>query len=131
MTIHKIVSVDDVPANRKRGGDVRTILSPATVGATTGFLGTVTLEPGQPVTEHWHPYSEEFLFCVSGTVTVRLDGDDHTLNANQGVCIPLGVRHRLFNPGPEPAFLVFQIGPLAPRPHLGHVDTEPYPEEPR
>ena len=28
----KIVSIDDVPANRRRGGDIRTILSPATVG---------------------------------------------------------------------------------------------------
>ena len=62
----RTVSIDDVPANRRRGGDIRTILSPATVGATSGFLGTLRLEPGEVVTEHWHPYSEEFLFCVRG-----------------------------------------------------------------
>nr|AHE14761.1 polyketide cyclase/dehydrase/lipid transport family protein [uncultured bacterium] len=122
-----VVSAEDVPANRRRGGDIRTVLSPATVGAQSGFLGTVTLAAGEAVTEHWHPYSEEFLFCVRGEVTVRLDGMDCRLGTNQGVFIPIGVRHRVTNRGGEPAFLVFQLSPLAPAPHLGHVDTEPLP----
>jgi putative monooxygenase len=121
------VSIEDVPANRRRGGDVRTVLSPATTGATSGFLGTVTLVAGEAVTEHWHPYSEEFLFCVRGAVTLRLDGAERRLTANQGVLIPIGVRHRLAHHGTEPAFLVFHLSPLAPMPHLGHVDTEPFP----
>lgn len=123
----KIVSIDDVPANRRRGGDIRTILSPATVGSTSGFLGTLRLEPGEAVTEHWHPYSEEFLFCVEGAITLRLNGEPRHLRANEGVLIPIGVRHRLVNEGPQDAFLVFQLGPLAPAPHLGHVDTEELP----
>jgi putative monooxygenase len=122
-----IVSIDDVPANRRRGGDIRTILSPATVGAQSGFLGTLSLVAGEAVTEHWHPYSEEFLFCVRGEVTLRLDGEERRLGANQGVLIPIGVRHRVTHRGGGPAFLVFQLSPLAPAPHLGHVDTEPLP----
>jgi putative monooxygenase len=124
----RTVALDDVPANRRRGGDVRTILSPATVDATTGFLGTATLESGEVITEHWHPYSEEFLFCVRGEVTLRLDGEERTLRADEGVLVPIGVRHRLSNDGDETAFLVFCLTPLAPRPELGHVDTE-VPEE--
>jgi putative monooxygenase len=120
----RTVSIDDVPANRRRGGDVRTILSPATVGSTSGFLGAVTLLPGEVVTEHWHPYSEEFLFCVRGELTVRLDGQDRTLRGNEGICIPIGMRHRLRNDATEAVFCVFQLSPLAPRPDLGHVDTE-------
>jgi putative monooxygenase len=123
----RTVSVSDVPANRRRGGDIRTLLSPATVGATSGFLGTLTLRPGEIVTEHWHPYSEEFLFCVRGAVRLRLDGEERVLSAGQGVLIPIGVRHRLMHRGDEEAFLVFQLSPLAPKPHLGHVDTEPLP----
>lgn len=121
------VSRDDVPANRRRGGDVRTVLSPATTGATSGFLGTATLEPGEVITEHWHPYSEEFLYCVRGEVTLRLSGEHRTLRAEQGVLIPIGVRHRLANESDRTATLVFQLSPLAPRPALGHVDTEPPP----
>jgi putative monooxygenase len=125
----RVVCRDDVPPNRRRGGDIRTVLSPATTGATSGFLGTLTLLPGEVVTEHWHPYSEEFLYCVRGTITVRLDGQPHTLRADEGVLIPLGVKHRLMNTSTETAFLVFSLGPLAPRPELGHVDTEPLPGE--
>jgi putative monooxygenase len=119
----------DVPANRRRGGDIRTVLSPATVGATSGFLGTATLEPGDVVTEHWHPYSEEFLYCVSGEVTLRLPGGARTLHADEGVLIPIGMRHRLQNDSDGTAYLVFHLSPLAPKPELGHVDTEPYPGE--
>jgi putative monooxygenase len=103
------------------------LLSPASVGSTAGFLGTLTLEPGEIVTEHWHPYSEEFLYCQSGEVTVRLDGEERQLSAESAVHIPIGVRHRIVNNTAEPAVFVFFCGPLAPRPELGHVDTEPSP----
>jgi putative monooxygenase len=125
----RVVARDDVPPNRRRGGDIRTVLSPATTGASSGFLGTLTLGPGEVVTEHWHPYSEEFLFCVRGTITVRVNGQPRTLRADEGVLIPIGVRHRLMNETGEEAFLVFSLSPLAPRPELGHVDTEPLPGE--
>jgi quercetin dioxygenase-like cupin family protein len=127
----KTISISDVPANRRRGGDIRTILSPATCGATSGFLGTLRLEPLEVVTEHWHPYSEEFLFCVQGVVTLRLNGEERLLSANEGILIPIGVRHRLVNEGATTAFMVFQLAPLAPAPHLGHVDTEELPQETR
>jgi putative monooxygenase len=121
------VSRADTLPNRRRGGDIRVLLSPASVGATAGFLGTLTLEPGEVVTEHWHPYSEEFLYCVSGDVRVTLDGEDRRLTGESAVHIPIGVRHRIVNDGPGTAFFVFLAGPLAPRPELGHVDTEPSP----
>jgi quercetin dioxygenase-like cupin family protein len=123
----RTVSIDDVPANRRRGGDIRTILSPATVGATSGFMGTLTLQPGEVVTEHWHPYSDEFVFCVRGETTLRLDGEKRIIRANEGVLIPIGVKHRFANESTETAFFVFQLTPLAPRPELGHVDTEKSP----
>lgn len=122
-TVHR----DQTPANRRRGGDIRTLLSPASVGASAGFLGTLTLEPGEIVTEHWHPYSEEFLYCVSGDVLVTLNGEERRLVSESALHIPIGVRHRIVNDSAEAAFFVFTCGPLAPRPELGHVDTEPPP----
>jgi len=120
----------DTPPNRRRGGDIRVLLSPASVGATAGFMGTLTLQPGEVVTEHWHPYSEEFLYCHDGDVLVTLDGQERRLTAESAVHIPIGVRHRIVNDGSAPAFFVFCSGPLAPRPELGHVDTEPSPGSP-
>ena len=46
------------------------------------------------------------------------------MKAGQGLFIPINVKHRLMNQGGEEAFIVFHLGPLAPRPELGHVDTE-------
>ena len=120
----QIRSVDEVPADTRRGGDVRTLLSPKSVGCTSGFMGVATIGPGDRISEHYHPYSEEFIYVVSGQLDAQLDGKSNTVGARQGLMIPINVRHRLVNDGDEDAFIVFHLGPLAPRPDLGHVDTE-------
>jgi putative monooxygenase len=127
VTVGPIVRRDETPPNHRRGGDIRTLLSPTSVGATAAFMGTLTLAPGEIVTEHWHPYSEEFLYCVSGDVAITVNGEERRLGAESAIHIPIGVRHRIVNDGELPAFFVFTCGPLAPRPELGHVDTEPSP----
>jgi putative monooxygenase len=120
------VHIDDVPSNLRRGGDIRVLLSPRTVGATSGFMGVATLDPGDTIGQHYHPFSEEFLFVVRGCVLLRVDDDPElTIAANECVMVPRGARHSLRNTGTEPAFAVFQAAPLAPRPDLGHVDIAP------
>ncbi|MFI0424362.1 cupin domain-containing protein [Spongiactinospora gelatinilytica] len=121
---HKIVHIDDVEPNRRRGGDLRVLLSPKTVGSTTGFMGVTLLEPGDFVAEHYHPYSDEYMYVARGTIVARLDGEDIEMRAGQGVLAPKFTRHRVENIGTEPAQIVFHLCPLAPRPELGHVDTE-------
>jgi putative monooxygenase len=123
------IAFEDVEPNRKRGGDIRSMLTSKTVGATSGFMGTCSLEPGEYISEHYHPYSEEFLYVVRGRLVMRVDDEPVELNAGEAMLIPIKARHRLENVGDEPAFLVFHLGPLAPRPDLGHVDTEPYPQQ--
>jgi putative monooxygenase len=126
------VAVGDVAVNRRRGGEIRVLLSPKTVGSTSGFLGVLDLGPDEFVSEHYHPYSEEFLYVVRGQLVMRLAGEPVTLGPGESLMVPIGLRHRLENPGAEPAFVVFHLSPLAPRPELGHVDTEalPAPSEP-
>jgi putative monooxygenase len=87
-------------------------------------MGAATIAPGERITEHYHPYSEEFIYVVSGALDAQLDGVSTRLSARQALLIPLNVRHRLVNDGEEDAFIVFHLGPLAPRPDAGHVDTE-------
>ncbi|MCG5466492.1 cupin domain-containing protein [Micromonospora sp. MED01] len=118
------IAARDVPADRRRGGELRVLLGPRTVGSTSGFLGVATLDPGERIAEHYHPYSEEFLYLVRGAITVDLDDQPTLLAAGEGLFVPVNVRHRLCNTGVEPAEVVFHLGPLAPRPELGHVDTE-------
>jgi putative monooxygenase len=120
----QVKAVDDAPADTRRGGDVRTLLSPKSVGSTSGFMGVATIAPGDRISEHYHPYSEEFIYLAAGKITAQLDGQPRELKARECLFIPINVKHRLVNDGDEEAFLVFHLGPLAPEPHLGHVDTE-------
>jgi putative monooxygenase len=120
----RVVAVDDAPSNRRRGGDLRAMLTPTAVGATSGFMGLAIVQPGERIGEHYHPYSEEFVFVVSGDLEVDLDGTAQPLRPDQGLMIPIGMRHRFRNVGTTEARLVFHLGPLAPSPELGHVDTE-------
>ena len=118
------VNIADVAPNTRRGGDIRLTLSPRTVGCTSGFGGVLLLAPGEYVTEHFHPYSEEFLHVIEGELELALDGQPVALSAGDSLLVPIGVRHRLVNAGTQPARAVFHLSPLAPRPELGHVDTE-------
>jgi mannose-6-phosphate isomerase-like protein (cupin superfamily) len=123
-TTHKTVAWGDCEPNRRRGAEIRVVLGPATVGSTSGFMGVATVRPGESIAEHYHPYSEEFLYVVSGRLTVDLDGEPVELGPDEGVLVPVNTRHRLRNSGTEVVRAVFHLGPLAPRPELGHVDTE-------
>lgn len=126
------VNADEVAANTRRGGDIRLTLSPKTVGCTSGFGGVLRLEPGEYVTEHYHPYSEEFLHVVEGTLELALDDVPIPLGPGDSLLVPINARHRLVNVGADRARVVFHLSPLAPRPELGHVDTEALtaPEQP-
>ncbi|MFI0999701.1 cupin domain-containing protein [Streptomyces galbus] len=124
-----IVDLSSIAPNRRRGGDVRALLTPSTVGSTSGFMGVAIVRPGESIAEHYHPYSEEFVYVIEGAFEVDLDGEPQPLRAEQGLLIPKDVRHRFRNVGDRDARLVFHLGPLAPRPDLGHVDTEEGPRD--
>lgn len=120
----RIVDLSETEPNRRRGGDLRAMLTPATVGSTSGFMGLAIMQPGERIGEHYHPYSEEFVYVVAGDLEVDLDGETFALRPDQGLLIPIDVRHRFRNVGSVESRMVFHLGPLAPRPSLGHVDTE-------
>ncbi|MER6116637.1 cupin domain-containing protein [Streptomyces sp. A0642] len=126
MTMHRprIVDLSETQPNTRRGGDLRALLTPTAVGATSGFMGLAIIQPGDRIAEHYHPYSEEFVYVVDGLLEVDLDGEPYAMRRDQGLLIPLNVRHRFRNVGDVEARMVFHLGPLAPRPELGHVDTE-------
>ena len=120
----RIVDLSEVEPNRRRGGDLRAMLTPATVGSTSGFMGVAIVQPGERIGEHYHPYSEEFVYVVCGELEADLDGVPQPLRPEQGLMIPMHMRHRFRNVSDAEARMVFHLGPLAPHPSLGHVDTE-------
>jgi putative monooxygenase len=121
------VASEDVEPHRRQGGEIRILLSPLTVGATAGFGGTLSLDPGDYVAEQYHPYTDKFIYLVRGRIVIRAEGAAIELNSDEAIMIRRGQRHRIENHGQEAALAVFHGCPLAPSPDLGHVDTEPVP----
>lgn len=113
-----------VSAKDDRGGQMHILLSPRTVETQTGFMGTLVLAPEEAYKNHYHPYSDEYLYVVAGEVTITGDTNAITAQAGTGVFIPKSTPHRLQNTGTAETTLVFFSTPLAPRPDLGHVMLE-------
>jgi putative monooxygenase len=125
---HRIVTAADVAGDNRHGAEIRALLGPKSVGATSGFMGIGTIRPGEVIREHYHPYSEEFTYLVRGALVATVDGEPKEIVAGQGMMVPINMRHRLENQGDEDAFIVFSMAPLAPDPTRGHVSTEAAPD---
>ena len=115
------------PLKQTRGGGMLTLLSPKSTGNPAGYIGMLTLSPGEVFLKHFHPYSEECLFVTRGEVLI--EGDENSFVAPEGtaVFIPKYEPHRLCNMGSEDVTLVFFCAPLAPSPTEGHVMLEDVP----
>ncbi|TDD89858.1 cupin domain-containing protein [Actinomadura rubrisoli] len=91
---------------------------------TAGFMAVLDLESGEHVTEHYHPYTDEHVYIAAGEIVARVDGGEVVLSTRESLLVRRGARHRYENRGDRPATAVLFLGPLAPRPELGHVETE-------
>lgn len=118
------IHAEEIEPYRARGGKLRMVLHPGSVGSRSGYMGTAVLQPGEHVVEHFHPYSEEFLYVINGELVLEVEGDTWELGAGDGIYVPIGKRHRLRNIGTTESLTVYHVGPLAPDPSLAHVDTE-------
>ena len=64
-----------------------------------------TLQPGaRSSTRHWHEQEDEFLYVVSGRVTVVENDGPHVLEPGDAACWPAGVpnAHHVLNESGEP-----------------------------
>jgi len=64
----------------------------------------MTVEPGRRVggPDNYHPESDQWLFVVSGTGVVTVDGTDERIGAGDLLRIAAGERHGIENDGDEP-----------------------------
>ena len=62
--------------------------------------------PGKRLSYQKHAQRAEHWFIVQGTAKVTLDGEDIMLNPGQYVDIPVGMAHRIENPGEEKVIFI-------------------------
>lgn len=66
----------------------------------------IMVKPGGKLSLQMHHHRAEHWVVVSGTAIVTRDGSAEVLTENQSTYIPIGVKHRLENPGKLPLHLI-------------------------
>ncbi|MGH6947171.1 MAG: cupin domain-containing protein [Kiloniellales bacterium] len=77
------------------------------LGLTRFGVNLVKLPPGCFSSQrHWHTHEDEFVFVLSGELTLVTDAGEQRLTAGTAAGFPAGRPdgHRLINSGAEPAF---------------------------
>ncbi len=103
-----IIKKNQVPAERAEResfGVSDTMRLSAAGGITQYGAYLQTLQPGaRSSNNHWHENEDEFVYVLSGEVTVTEGAEVHALHAGDAVCWPAGVpnAHHLSNRSSEP-----------------------------
>ncbi|WP_417525617.1 mannose-1-phosphate guanylyltransferase/mannose-6-phosphate isomerase [Marinovum sp.] len=66
----------------------------------------ILVNPGATLSLQSHHHRAEHWIVVEGTARVTVGEEVHLLSENQSVYVPLGVRHRMENPGKVPMVLI-------------------------
>jgi len=71
------------------------------LGVSTFGLNQIVLQPGQRGRIHRHHRQEEVYLVLAGTLTLVVEGEEHTLEAGSLARVAPGLRRQLVNRGPE------------------------------
>lgn len=99
------------PFTTADGSTIREVAGIPSGNAVQQSLAEGTVPPGGKTVEHYHPVAEEIYHFVGGAGRLRLGTEEVDVRAGDTVVIPPGVRHKLWNPGPEPLVLLCCCSP--------------------
>jgi mannose-6-phosphate isomerase-like protein (cupin superfamily) len=100
------------------GSSIRELAGIPSGNAVNQSLAEATVPPGGETIEHYHRVSEEIYFFTSGAGRMRLGDEEDDVRAGDMVVIAPGMRHKLWNTGPEPLVLLCCCSPA-----YSHEDT--------
>ena len=100
------------------GSSIRELAGIPSGNAVNQSLAEATVPPGGETIEHYHRVSEEIYFFTAGAGRMRLGDEEDDVRAGDAVVIAPGLRHKLWNPGPEPLVLLCCCSPA-----YSHEDT--------
>jgi mannose-6-phosphate isomerase len=66
----------------------------------------IEVHPGQRLSLQMHHHRSEHWIVVSGTAQVTCGDREFILNVNESTFIPMGIQHRLENPGKIPLCII-------------------------
>ena len=85
----------------------------------------LVVKPGQKSSMQIHHHRSEHWVVVKGTAEVTLGDKNHLLTEDQSIYIPLGIPHRIFNPGRIPMhFIEVQSGSYLEEDDIVRIDDQ-------
>lgn len=87
------------------GSAIRELAGLPSGNASQQSLAEATVPPGGETVEHYHRTTEEIYVFLSGAGRMRLGEEEADVGAGDTVVIAPGVRHKLWNGGPQPLVL--------------------------
>lgn len=66
----------------------------------------IVVNPGERLSLQMHHHRSEHWIVVSGTAKVTCDDREYIVNINESTFIPIGMNHRLENPGVIPLTII-------------------------
>lgn len=91
-------------ANRKEADVPTTVYRPwgsySVLGNGSGYkMKKIVVNPEQKLSLQLHYHRSEHWIVTAGTAIIEINGKEQLLETNQSVFVPIGVKHRLTNPG--------------------------------
>jgi mannose-6-phosphate isomerase-like protein (cupin superfamily) len=100
------------------GSTIRELAGIPSGNAVQQSLAEATVPPGGETAEHFHRETEEIYLFTAGAGRMRLGDEEAEVRAGDMVVIAPVLRHKLWNPGPEPLVLWCCCAPA-----YSHEDT--------
>ena len=101
-----IIHLSDAPTEEGYPGVNRAVLVDATQGSQSLWVGHLTIGPGDVVTTHVHPDTEEAMIIVEGNLEAILGDEVVNLGPGDTVLAPAGVKHGFVNRSSSTATLL-------------------------
>jgi mannose-6-phosphate isomerase-like protein (cupin superfamily) len=83
--------------------------APGTIVAQS--LAEATLPPGAATQPHYHPYTEEIYYLLTGSGLMRFPDSERPVGPGDAIAIPPGTPHQLVNQGAEELILLCCCAP--------------------
>ena len=92
---------------------------------STYKVKSIQVETGKSLSLQRHMHRSEHWVVVEGTALVHIDGKKHLIHENQSTYIPVGIKHRLSNPGKIPLKIIeIQSGPYLEEDDIERFDDD-------
>jgi mannose-6-phosphate isomerase-like protein (cupin superfamily) len=93
------------------GSSIRELVGIPSGNASQQSVAEATVPPGGETVEHYHRTTEEVYVFVSGEGRMRLGDEEADVRSGDTVVIAPGLKHMLWNAGPEPLVLLCCCAP--------------------